>query len=90
MFGDARPDTVRHWLTEKGADNIAIAYRSKFGAKKRLFKEQELVVSQKKKILPFRNVYQVPLCPQLSQNIRIACILVFNPNVPYINTSYIF
>ncbi|CAM9454293.1 unnamed protein product, partial [Laminaria digitata] len=42
-FGDASSDTVRHWLTEKGAENVAVAYRSKYGAKKRLFKEQELV-----------------------------------------------
>lgn len=45
-FGDASSDTVRHWLTEKGAVNIAAAYQSKFGTKKRLLKEQELVVSQ--------------------------------------------
>lgn len=45
-FGDTSSDTVRHWLTEKRAENVAVAYRRKFGAKKRLFKDQELVVSQ--------------------------------------------
>ena len=46
-FGDASPDTVRHWLTNRGANNVAIAYHIKFGAKRRLFKDQELIVSQK-------------------------------------------
>eukprot|EP00904_Undaria_pinnatifida_P011070 jgi/Undpi1/7093/HiC_scaffold_22.g09567.m1 len=42
-FGDASPDTVRHWFTDRGANNVAIAYHIKFGAKRRLFKDQELI-----------------------------------------------
>ncbi|CAM9966823.1 unnamed protein product [Ectocarpus sp. 12 AP-2014] len=42
-FGEASSDTVRQWLSEKGAAHTAAAYRCKFKAKKRLYKEQELV-----------------------------------------------
>lgn len=45
-FGEASSDTVRQWLSEKGAAHAAAAYRCKFKAKKRLYKEQELVVSR--------------------------------------------
>lgn len=43
-FGAASSDTVRQWLSEKGAEHAAAAYRCKFIAKKRLYKEQELAV----------------------------------------------
>ncbi|CBJ28974.1 conserved unknown protein [Ectocarpus siliculosus] len=42
-FGEASSDTVRQWLSEKGAAHAAAAYRCKFKAKKRLYKEQDLV-----------------------------------------------
>lgn len=45
-LGEARSDTVHHWLTERGAQNATAAYRCKFVAKKRAYKEQELIVSQ--------------------------------------------
>lgn len=44
-FGETSSDTVRQWLTEKGAQHAAAAYRCKFVAKKRLYQERELVVS---------------------------------------------
>ncbi|CAB1099266.1 unnamed protein product [Ectocarpus sp. CCAP 1310/34] len=45
-FAEATSDTVRQWLNEKGAAHAAAAYRCKFNAKKRLYREQELVVSR--------------------------------------------
>lgn len=45
-LGETSSDTVRQWLTAKGAQHATAAYRCKFVAKKRLYKEQELVVSQ--------------------------------------------
>lgn len=44
-LGKTNPDVVRHWLTDKRAQHATAAYRCKFVAKKRLYKEQELVVS---------------------------------------------
>ncbi|CAM9580526.1 unnamed protein product [Pylaiella littoralis] len=42
-LGETKSDTVRHWLTEKGAQHAATAYRCKFVAKKRLYQERELL-----------------------------------------------
>lgn len=45
-FGDAGSDTVRMWLTEKGSNNFQEACRHKFRAKRSLYTEHELAVSQ--------------------------------------------
>lgn len=80
-FGDAGPDTVRMWLTEKRSDSFQQACRHKFRAKRSLYTEHELTVSQSitKQQRQFKAAGSTPMVCLLSWLATTAAKLTYMP-----------